>query len=209
MKALLINCTSKESPERDSATQVVRMLEVSFEAIGVGSDVALPSDIWSPVDLELTGHRPTGAAGLPSNWLTQSLLQSRILVLVSSPASTLCVRLASRTLTRLATVVDRPRGAGVKVAAPLSVNGGRRSDSGLLNLCCRLMDVGYVVPEQAWREWPNHSVARRTVRAANDLVAVAGALGAAVTGETISSYPPFSGPHRDRAGQNRRDLPIR
>lgn len=202
MNALLINCTQKESPERESAVQVVRMLEVSFGALGVRSDIAFPSDIWSPVDLAVTGPRPKAAAGLPSNWVTRALLQSRILVIVLSPASNLCARLASQALGRLGSVVDRPRGAGVKVGAPLSINGGREGEPGLLNLCCRLMDVGYVVPEQAWRDWDRYTPARRTVRATNDLVTIAGALGAAVTGETISSYPPFSGPHRQHSGRH-------
>ena len=185
------------------------MLEVSFNAIGVGSDVVFPSDIWSPVDLAVTGPRQPIAAGLPSTWVTQALLQSRILVMVLSPSSTLCAKLASRTLGRLGSVLDRPRGAGVKVGAPISVEPSGKGESGLLNVCCRLMDVGYVVPEQAWREWQHHSLARRTVRAANDLVAVAAALGAAVTGEAISSYPPFPSSVRDEPGRPRSEGGIR
>lgn len=204
MKAVILNCSTKASPEGASASGAARTLEIALCSLGVSCELAHLSDLWEPVETS-----KLSASGLPSPWLTEAVLQARILTLVCSPSSPGCRADSDAAIERLGSVLDRARGAGGKVAAPLSIERSTRGDAAFLHLCCHLMDVGYVVPEQAWRDWGRHPIATRTVGAAKDMVAVATALGAAVTGETISSYPPFAGPHPGQAGQIRRDPGIR
>lgn len=195
MKALVVNCTLKGTPERKISEEASQILESSLIDLGARPEIAYPSDFWSPIGPSAATEQVL-REGLPANWLIEALLQARIVVALVCPKADWSSRIAAQALARLDAVLDLSRTAGAKVGAPLSLEEGPGQNRELVAMCCRLLDTGYLVPEQAWQEWGNHGFERRIERAANDLVVVARALGAAMAGEGITAYPP---PANDRS----------
>jgi hypothetical protein len=195
MKALVINCTLKKTPERELAERASLTLQSSLEDLGVDPDIAYPSDFRSPTEPYPTDPRSTLRGGLPANWLIESILESRILGLLVCPSKTESRRVALEALHRVGAVLDIGRAAGAKVGAPFSLEEDSAENRDLLALCCRLLDAGYLVPEQAWRTWGTHGLERRSQRAARDLFEIAGTLGAIIAGEGMTSQPQPP-PHR-------------
>lgn len=190
MRALVINCTLKRTPERKLSETASWILESTLADLGVTPDIAYPSDFWSPIEPSLSVPPPVLRGGLPANWLIEALLRSRILAVLVCPGEAVSWRVTIEALRRVGAVLDLGRAAGAKVGAPLSLEEGPGQNSDLLALSCRLLDAGYLVPEQAWQTWGDYGFEERSQKAANDLVAIAKALGAAVAGEGITAYPP-------------------
>lgn len=190
MRALIINCTVGDTLERGCAQEISRMLEKAFRRVGVTTDVAYPSDLGR--DLAHPSDPRYQALPSPlSDDMARTIREARILAVVVSTTSGGSIDLSSRTLRRVGAVLDRGRAPGARVAAPVSLAGGPDIDRHLLSVCCQLLDAGYLVPEQCWVTWSRHGLTRRAFNAANDLVAVAAALGIAGAREAIAAYPPF------------------
>lgn len=177
MRALILNCVPEGSA--DSSELMVQTFEGLFRQQGLEVGTIESSCLHSD---------PLDYLGPPDSNVIDAFARSRVLAVIVSADSWKCTESATEALSRIDTLLDRTK-LGAKVGAPVSLYGA--GEGNLRRLCCQLLGLGYLVPEQAWLSWPQCPPGERIQRCSTDLISVGSALAAADKRETISTYPPF------------------
>ncbi|TDD99033.1 flavodoxin family protein [Jiangella asiatica] len=194
MKAVVLNCTLKASPEPSNTGALAAVVVEGLESRGVTVSTFRLADLKVPPGVATD-------LGDGDDWpgIHEAILDSEILVLatptwVGRPSS-----LAQRALERMDAMIsetdDRGRPVAFDRVAGVVVTGNEDGAHHVISeLCGGMMDIGFTIPAQSWTYWhlgpgpgPNyldteqgHDWSRSTghTMAAN-LVAVASALAAA------------------------------
>jgi multimeric flavodoxin WrbA len=194
MRALVINCTLKPSPETSNTEALARVVAEEMEKRGVAVD-------WiRAVDRNIRPGVLTDMGGA-DEWpaIHEQLLRSQILVIATPTWLGHPSSVAQRVLERMDAMLSETDDDGRPVAynrVAGVVNTGNEDGAHhvISEICGALVDIGYTVPGQAWTYWHlgpgagpdyldderGHDWSAKTGRAmAANLVAVARALEAA------------------------------
>jgi multimeric flavodoxin WrbA len=194
MRALVVTCTLKPSPETSNTEALARVVAEEMEKRGVTVDRvrAVDRDIRPGVLTDMGGGDEWPA-------IHDALLRSEILVIATPTWLGHPSSVAQRVLERMDAMLSETDDTGRQVAynrVAGVVNTGNEDGAHhvISEICGALVDIGYTVPGQAWTYWhlgpgagPNylddergHDWSAKTGRAmAANLVAVARALRAA------------------------------
>jgi multimeric flavodoxin WrbA len=191
MRALVINCTLKPSPEPSNTEALARVVAEEMEKRGVTVEWvrAVDRDIRPGVLTDM---------GAGDEWppIHDLLLRSEILVIAAPTWLGHPSSVAQRVLERMDAMLSETDDAGVPVAynrVAGVVNTGNEDGAHhvISEICGGLVDIGYTIPGQAWTYWHlgpgagpdylddqrGHDWSAKTARAmAANLVAVARAL---------------------------------
>ncbi|NJC42396.1 multimeric flavodoxin WrbA [Brevundimonas alba] len=188
MKALILNCTLKPSPETSSTEALARVLMAELEKGGAQTELV------RLVDLNIKPGVKTDQ-GEGDDWpaVHDKILAADILV-VATPTwlgqhSSVCMRALERMDAMLSETDDEGRGVAMNRVAGVVVTGNEDGAHHIVaSVCQALIDVGFTVPGQSWTYWhlgpgpgPNyvdtekaHDYSDRLARnAARNLLAVA------------------------------------
>lgn len=153
MRATVINCTLKPSPERSSTEALARVVIEALESEGVETELvrALDHELKPGVETDM---------GEGDEWprIHEQLLASEILVIATPTWLGQPSSVAQRVLERMDAMIaetdeeERPvaynRVAGVVVTG--NEDGAHNVISGIAGA---LIDIGYTIPGQAWTYW--------------------------------------------------------
>jgi multimeric flavodoxin WrbA len=193
MRATILNCTLKRSPEPSSTEALARVLVGALEGGGAACELI------RAVDLNLLPGTSTDE-GEGDEWpgVHEKLLASEILVLATPTWLGQPSSVAKRVLERMDAMISETGDDGVPVAfsrvAGFVVTGNEDGAHHVIaELAQAVIDIGYTVPAQAWTYWnkgpgpgptyletdEGHDWAASTARtAAGNLIATAKALAA-------------------------------
>ncbi len=193
MKALILNCTLKRSPETSNTAALAQTVIETLEEHGVETELV------RMVDLNISPG-VSSDEGEGDDWPTvhDKLLGADILIMASPTWLGHPSSVAQRVLERMDAMLSEQDEAGRPVAynrvAGFVVTGNEDGAHHVIaELAGALVDIGYTVPGQAWTYWNKgpgpgesyletdykHDWSKKTGRtAAANLVAVASALAA-------------------------------
>lgn len=193
MKALVLNCTLKRSPEESNTEKLSRVVMEALEEHGAETELV------RLVDLDIKPGVTTDE-GDGDEWpaVHEKILSAEILVFATPTWLGQMSSVAQRALERMDAMLTETDDDGVPVAynrvAGIVVTGNEDGAHAIIaNAAQGLIDVGYTVPGQAWTYWnrgpgpgpsysdttEGHEWSHSTGRAAaHNLVAVAKALAA-------------------------------
>ncbi|MFG3497300.1 flavodoxin family protein [Streptomyces sp. NPDC047928] len=154
MKALVINCTLKPSPQPSNTQALAEVVARHLETYGVEVEFV------RAVDLDIKPGVVSEAAGPGDAWpeIHRRLLESRILVMASptwlgrpsSPAQ----RVLERMDGMLSETDDEGRPVAYNRVAGVVVTGNEDGAHHVISeISGALGDIGYTVPGQAWTYW--------------------------------------------------------
>ncbi|MFI7672930.1 flavodoxin family protein [Actinophytocola sp. NPDC049390] len=189
MRALILNCTLKKSPERSNTQRLADVVAASLSEKGVAVE-----------SIRVVDQRiePGVQTDMGDDWtgIHRKLLESEILV-VASPTwlgmpSSVAHRVLERMDAMLSETDDEDRPVAYNRVAGVVVTGNEDGAHHVINeICGGLNEVGYTIPGQAWTYWNSgpgpgpdytetdhgHEFSERTAATmAKNLVAVATAL---------------------------------
>lgn len=153
MKALILNCTLKQSPTESSTEALSRVVMRKLASEGV------QTRLIRLVDLDI---RPgvTSDEGDGDQWpeIHAALLESDILVLATPTWLGQPSSVAQRALERMDAMLSETRDDGTPVAynrvAGIVVTGNEDGAHHIIAVVAQaLIDIGYTVPGQAWTYW--------------------------------------------------------
>jgi multimeric flavodoxin WrbA len=153
MKALVLNCTLKPSPERSSTEALARVVMTQLEADGVETEIV------RLVDLNILPGVKTDQ-GPGDHWpgVHEKLRQSDILVIATptwlGQMSSVCQRALERMDAILSETDDQGRSWVMGKVAGVVVTGNEDGAHHIVATICQpLIDMGFTVPGQAWTYW--------------------------------------------------------
>jgi multimeric flavodoxin WrbA len=192
MKALVVNCTLKRSPEPSNTEALARVVVEQLERAGVGTEVVRAAD------LTIEPGVVSEAVREGDDWprLHAALLAAEILVMASPTwvgrPSSVAQRVLERMDGMLSETDDQGRPVAYNRVAGVVVTGNEDGAHHVISeIAGALGDIGYTVPGQSWTYWHlgpgpgpdyldeerGHDWAHRTGRAmAANLLGVARAL---------------------------------
>jgi multimeric flavodoxin WrbA len=153
MRALVINCTLKTSPEPSNTEALARVVAQQLEAYGVRTEFV------RAVDLDIKPGVTTDA-GPGDAWpaVHEQLLRSEILVMASPTwlgrPSSLAQRVLERMDAMLSETDDQGRPVAYNRVAGVVVTGNEDGAHHVVSeIAGALGDIGYTIPGQAWTYW--------------------------------------------------------
>ncbi|WP_141306637.1 flavodoxin family protein [Streptomyces spinoverrucosus] len=154
MKALVINCTLKPSPEPSNTEALARVVVEQLEKDGV------EVELLRAVDLDIAPGVTSEPMREGDAWpgVHDKLLQSRILV-VASPTwlgrpSSVAQRVLERMDAMLSETDDEGRPVAYNRVAGVVVTGNEDGAHHVISeISGALADIGYTIPGQAWTYW--------------------------------------------------------
>lgn len=190
MKALVLNCTLKRSPEPSNTEALLRIVADALAAEGVRIETIRVADL----DVA-PGVQTDMGDGDPWPAIHDKLLAAQILIIASPTWLGHPSSVAQRVLERMDAMISelrdgRPVAYG-KVAGVVVTGNEDGAHHVISEICGALIDIGYTIPAQAWTYWnrgpgpgksylqtdERHDWSERTGRqAARNLLAVAHAL---------------------------------
>ena len=193
MKALVLNCTLKASPEPSNTGALAQVLMDEFDGRGVSSEIIRAVD-----HTILPGVKSDEGEGDEWPGIREKILASQIFVFASPTWVGLHSSLAQRVIERLDAMLSEKDEEGRPVAynhvAGVVVTGNEDGAKHVISeLEGALLEIGFTVPGQAWTYWNNGAnlgdsyleqddpegkrrAKRNAATAASNLVAVAHAL---------------------------------
>jgi multimeric flavodoxin WrbA len=153
MRAIVLNCTLKKSPEPSNTELLVRPVVAGLHDLGAASES------YRVVDYNVLPGVQTDM-GEGDQWpeIHEALLASEILVIatptwVGHPSS-----IAQRVLERMDAMISETDDQGTPVAynkvAGVVVTGNEDGAHHVISeICGALGDIGYTIPGQAWTYW--------------------------------------------------------
>ncbi|MFR0355406.1 flavodoxin family protein [Streptomyces sediminimaris] len=154
MKALVINCTLKPSPDPSNTEALARVVVEALEKDGVGVDVV------RAVDLDIAPGVTSEAVREGDAWpgVHDRLLEAEILVVASPTWLGRPSSVAQRVLERMDAMMSETDGQGRPVAynrvAGVVVTGNEDGAHHVISeISGGLEDIGYTIPGQAWTYW--------------------------------------------------------
>lgn len=193
MRAVILNCTLKPSPEVSNTEALAKTVIDEFAAQGVDVEMIRVADKRVP---------PGVATSMGDNdeWpaIHDAICQADILVIASPTWMGHPSSIAQRVLERMDAMISETAENGVpvaygKVAGVVCTGNEDGAHHVISEICGGLIDIGFTIPGQAWTYWnkgpgPGQSYTETDYRhdwstttgktAASVLVAVAGALAA-------------------------------
>ncbi|WP_024936633.1 flavodoxin family protein [Actinomadura welshii] len=153
MRAVVINCTLKRSPETSNTEALAAVVEQALRDRGVEVEGirAVDLDIPPGVETDLGDGDPWPA-------LHRSLLESEILILASPTWAGQPSSIAQRVIERMDAMLSETDDAGRPVTfdrvAGVIVTGNEDGAHHVINnLSGALNEFGYTIPGQAWTYW--------------------------------------------------------
>ncbi|MEW1913925.1 NAD(P)H-dependent oxidoreductase [Kitasatospora sp. NPDC085895] len=153
MRALVINCTLKPSPEPSNTEALAAVVGAELTSLGVEVDTV------RAVDLDLRpGVKTDMGAGDQWPAVHEKLLAAEILV-VASPTwvgrpSSIAQRVLERMDAMISETDDEGRPPGYGRVAGVVVTGNEDGAHHVVSeICGGLVDIGYTIPAQAWTYW--------------------------------------------------------
>jgi multimeric flavodoxin WrbA len=154
MKALVVNCTLKPSPEPSNTEALARVVVESLEKDGVDVEVV------RAVDLDIAPGVTSEPVRAGDAWpdVHDKLLASEILV-IASPTwlgrpSSVAQRVLERMDAMLSETDDQDRPVAYNRVAGVVVTGNEDGAHHVISeISGALNDIGYTVPGQAWTYW--------------------------------------------------------
>ncbi len=153
MKATIINCTLKPSPERSNTEALADVIDTALRERGVETETvrAVDHDIKPGVESDL---------GDGDEWpaIRERLVESEILVIATPtwlgrPAS-VCQRVLERMNAMLSETHDDGRPIAYDRVAGVVVTGNEDGAHHVISeVSGALIDIGYTIPGQAWTYW--------------------------------------------------------
>ncbi|CAM5687908.1 Multimeric flavodoxin WrbA OS=Streptomyces albaduncus OX=68172 GN=FHS32_002678 PE=4 SV=1 [Streptomyces griseoloalbus] len=154
MKALVINCTLKKSPEPSNTEALFRTVTEQLEREGVEVDVV------RAVDLDIAPGVVSEAVHEGDDWpgVHEKLLAAEILVIASPTWLGQPSSVAKRVLERMEGLMSETDDDGRPVAynrvAGVVVTGNEDGAHHVISeITGGLQDIGYTIPGQAWTYW--------------------------------------------------------
>jgi multimeric flavodoxin WrbA len=153
MRALIINCTLKPSPQPSNTEALAGVVAAALEKQGVAVD-------WVRAVDENIKPGVVSDAGPDDDWpaIRTKLLASEILV-VASPTwlghpSSVAQRVLERMDAMLSETDDEDRPVAYNRVAGVVVTGNEDGAHHVISeICGALVDIGYTIPGQAWTYW--------------------------------------------------------
>lgn len=153
MRAVVLNCTLKRSPERSSTEALARVVMGQLEKEGVETEIV------RLVDLDLKPGVKTDE-GEGDDWpaVHRRILDADILVMATptwlGQASSVC----QRALERMDAMISETRDDGRPVAygkvAGVVITGNEDGAHHIVATTCQaLIDIGFTIPGQSWTYW--------------------------------------------------------
>lgn len=153
MRALVLNCTLKRSPEISNTEALARVLMAEWEAEGVETEMV------RLVDLDVRpGVKSDMGAG--DDWPTvrEKVVAADILVMATptwmGQMSSVCQRALERMDAFFSETDDQGRSPAMGKVAGVVVTGNEDGAHHIVATVCQpLIDLGFTVPGQSWTYW--------------------------------------------------------
>ncbi|MGW2731766.1 flavodoxin family protein [Streptomyces sp. NPDC001494] len=154
MKALVINCTLKRSPDASDTEALAGVVTGQLEKEGVGVDLVRAVDL--PIEPGVTSEPVTDGDAWPQ--VHGKLLDAEILVIASPTWLGRPSSVAQRVLERMDAMLSETDGDGRPVAwnrvAGVVVTGNEDGARHVISeISGALADIGYTIRGQAWTYW--------------------------------------------------------
>lgn len=153
MRAVILNCTLKSSPDTSNTEALARSVIDELEAQGVQTEMIRVADM----------HVPPGVAtkmGDEDEWpaIHDKLCDAEILVIASPTWMGHPSSIAQRVLERMDAMISETTDAGLPVAynrvAGVVCTGNEDGAHHVISeISGALIDIGYTIPGQAWTYW--------------------------------------------------------
>ncbi|MBT2383746.1 flavodoxin family protein [Streptomyces sp. ISL-11] len=154
MRALVVNCTLKASPEPSNTEALAHV--VAEQLVSYGVEV----QFVRAVDLDIRPGVTSEAAGPGDQWpeVHRKLLEARILVMASPTwlgrPSSVAQRVLERMDAMLSETDDQGRPVAYNRVAGVVVTGNEDGAHHVISeIVGALGDIGYTIPGQAWTYW--------------------------------------------------------
>lgn len=153
MKAVIINCTLKRSPETSNTEALAKVVAGELERLGASVDWVRAVDLDIPEGVKTSMG---GADQWPS--VHDKLLDSEILVIASPTWLGRPSSVAQRVLERMDAMLSETDDSGRPVAygrvAGVVVTGNEDGAHHVISeISGALVDIGYTIPGQSWTYW--------------------------------------------------------
>ena len=153
MKAIVLNCTLKASPERSNTGALAEVVAEALRSDGVEVDEVRLADHAIPPGVE-------SDLGEGDEWpgIRARILDAQILVFASPTWLGRPSSIAQRALERMDAMISEEDGEGRPVAynrvAGVVVTGNEDGAHHVISeIAGALIDIGYTIPGQAWTYW--------------------------------------------------------
>ncbi|WP_332653182.1 flavodoxin family protein [Brevundimonas sp.] len=153
MKALILNCTLKASPETSSTEALARVVMAELESGGVAVELV------RLVDLNLKpGVRTDEGEGDDWPAVHAKLMASDILIMATptwlGQMSSVCLRALERLDALFSETDDSGRPVAFGKVAGVVVTGNEDGAHNIVATVCQgLIDMGFTIPGQSWTYW--------------------------------------------------------
>ncbi len=153
MRATIINCTLKPSPERSNTEALASVVIDALEEHGVETELirALDHEIKPGVETDM---------GDGDEWpqIHEKLLRSEILVIATptwlGQTASVAMRVLERMDAMIAETDDEERPVAYNRVAGVVVTGNEDGAHNVISsIAGALIDIGYTIPGQAWTYW--------------------------------------------------------
>jgi len=153
MRATIINCTLKPSPERSNTEALASVVIEALEEHGVETELvrALDHEIKPGVETDM---------GDGDEWpeIHEKLLRSEILVIATptwlGQTASVAMRVLERMDAMIAETDDEERPVAYNRVAGVVVTGNEDGAHNVISsIAGALIDIGYTIPGQAWTYW--------------------------------------------------------
>ena len=153
MRATIINCTLKPSPERSNTEALASVVIDALEEHGVETELvrALDHEIKPGVETDM---------GDGDEWpeIHEKLLRSEILVIATptwlGQTASVAMRVLERMDAMIAETDDEERPVAYNRVAGVVVTGNEDGAHNVISsVAGALIDIGYTIPGQAWTYW--------------------------------------------------------
>ena len=153
MRATIINCTLKPSPERSNTEALASVVIEALEEHGVETELvrALDHEIKPGVETDM---------GDGDDWpqIHEKLLRSEILVIATptwlGQTASVAMRVLERMDAMIAETDDEERPVAYNRVAGVVVTGNEDGAHNVISsVAGALIDIGYTIPGQAWTYW--------------------------------------------------------
>lgn len=153
VKALVLNCTLKQSPADSNTEALARVVMAELERLGVGTQIlrVVDHDVLPGV---------TSDEGAGDGWpAIRQLLGNAEILVIATPTwlgqqSSVCQRAFERMDAMLSETNSDGTPAAYNRVAGVVVVGNEDGAHHIIGTACQaLIDIGYTVPGQAWTYW--------------------------------------------------------